>query len=71
MRIIRLQEATGKTGYSNRQLLILEGEGKFPKRFQLNPPNGRAVGWLENEVDAWIEERAAARPASATGGANG
>jgi prophage regulatory protein len=36
----------------------LEREGKFPKRIQLGP---NAVGWIEHEVDAWIESKMAQR----------
>jgi len=33
--------------------------GLFPKPFQL-VPGGRAVGWLEQQIDQWILERKAA-----------
>ena len=36
----------------------LEKEGKFPKHINLAP---QSIGWLEEEILAWIEERAAAR----------
>jgi hypothetical protein len=36
----------------------LEKEGKFPKHFNLAP---QSIGWLEEEILAWIDERAAAR----------
>ena len=43
---------------SNVHLLRLEGENKFPRRFRLTE---NRVVWLEDEIDAWIEQRAAAR----------
>jgi prophage regulatory protein len=36
----------------------LEKEGKFPKHLNLAP---QSIGWLEEEILAWIDERAAAR----------
>ena len=63
MRILRTPDIRPKSGYCERQLRDLESQGLFPKRFLLNP-NGRAVGWLESEVDAWIELRAATRVAA-------
>lgn len=64
MRILRPAETAAKVGLCDRELRDLEREGRFPKRFQLNPPKGRAVGHLETEVDAWIKERAASRLAA-------
>ena len=61
MRILRPSETVKRVPYTDRQLRELEAEGKFPKRFKLNPPDGRAVGHLESEVDAWIKARADAR----------
>jgi len=31
-------------------------KGIFPKPFQLIP-GGRAVGWIESDVNAWVLER--------------
>lgn len=31
-----------------------ERDGLFPKRIQIGP---RAIGWYEDEVDAWVESR--------------
>jgi prophage regulatory protein len=39
----------------------LEKEGKFPKHLNLAP---QSIGWLEEEILAWIDERAAARSTS-------
>ena len=60
-RIIRKPETVRRAGYCDMHLRRLEAAGKFPKRFLLDPDGGRAVGWLESEVEAWIETRAAAR----------
>jgi predicted DNA-binding transcriptional regulator AlpA len=63
MRILRPSETEAKTGLCDRQHRELEAQGLFPKRFKLNPPDGRAVGHLESEVDEWIATRAASREA--------
>ena len=55
-RILRRRKVEDKSGLCERQLRNLENEGKFPRRF-LIAENGRAVGWSENEVDAWVAER--------------
>lgn len=44
--------------FSNVHLLRLEAQDKFPRRIQLSE---NRVGWLEDEVDEWIDARAAAR----------
>lgn len=51
MKILRPSEVCARTGLSNTTIWRKERAGKFPKRVQLGPG---AVGWLENEVDAWI-----------------
>lgn len=44
--------------YSNAHLLRMERDGLFVRRFYLS--ESRAV-WFEDEVDAWLEARAAER----------
>jgi prophage regulatory protein len=51
---IRRREVHRRTSLSDAQIYRLEAEGKFPKRVKLSQ---RAVGWIESEVDAWIEAR--------------
>jgi prophage regulatory protein len=50
-------------GYSKTQLWRLEKVGKFPRRVPLGA--GRH-GWLESEINAWIESRVRERDASST-----
>jgi prophage regulatory protein len=59
-RIIRKEELDQIVPLSDMQRRRLEARGEFPKRFVITP-GGRAVGWLESEVDEWIAARAAAR----------
>jgi prophage regulatory protein len=46
--------------HSKTQIWRLEKTGAFPRRVQLTP--GR-VGWLEGEIDQWIESKIAERNA--------
>lgn len=62
-RIYRIAETCQRVGYSAMHLYRLERDGKFPRRFKLNPDGGPhgAVGHDADEVDAWIAERRASR----------
>lgn len=55
-RILRLPHVKNKTGYSRSSIYLKVAEGTFPAPISLG---GRSVGWLESEVDAWIEARIA------------
>jgi prophage regulatory protein len=55
-RIIRRPEVRRRTGYSDTTIWRKEKEGTFPERVQLSS-DGMAVGWYEDEVDAWIQSR--------------
>jgi len=57
-RVIRKPETRQITGMSDSTIRRLELEGRFPKRLRLG---GSACGWLLSEVNAWLQERAAAR----------
>jgi prophage regulatory protein len=57
-RIIRLPEAIKKTGLSRATIYVLLARGEFPKQIKLSP---RAMGFLESEVNAWIDAKAEAR----------
>ena len=62
MRIIRRPELTERTGLQKSAIYERMEAGTFPKAVTLGP---NSVGWLEHEVDAWIEARIAARDADA------
>jgi len=55
------QEVLRQTAVSKTTIWRLERQGRFPKRIRISP---RRVGWLQSEVDAWINERIAERGAS-------
>lgn len=52
--ILRMPKVREKTGLSRSELYRRESIGLFPKRI---PLGARSVGWLAEEVDAWIMER--------------
>jgi prophage regulatory protein len=66
MKFIRRSEVCERTGLSYPTIWRRERAGTFPARRSLGP---NSVGWLEHEVDKWIESRtkrsAVAQPASA------
>jgi prophage regulatory protein len=49
--------------FSRVHISRLEKEGKFPKHLNLAP---QSIGWLEEEIDAWIAARAAERSTAQT-----
>jgi prophage regulatory protein len=58
MRIIRRHQLTDKVGYCLAHIYRLERQGLFPQRIRLGR---RAVGWVDEEVEAWLQERVDAR----------
>jgi prophage regulatory protein len=53
-RFLRLPQVEDRTGLKHSQIHTLEVSGRFPKRVKISE---RASGWLEHEIDAWIEQR--------------
>jgi len=53
-KIIRLPEVIQRTGLSRSTIYMRISNQSFPDSINLG---GRAVGWIENEVDEWIEKR--------------
>lgn len=56
-RIIRLKQVLSRVGISRAQLYALKKDGRFPQNFSLSGPGGRAVGWLESDIDEWVSSR--------------
>lgn len=54
-KIVRLPEAKRQVGLSRSQIYLLVRRGEFPAPVRLGP---RAVGWLQSELDIWIQEKA-------------
>lgn len=57
-RILRLPQVCDLIGLKKTMIYQLEAGGRFPGRVKVG---ARAVGWLEEELRAWLAERAAAR----------
>ena len=56
VRFLRLPEVLARTGLSRSTIYVRLDQGRFPRPVSLG---GRAVGWIEAEVDEWIRERIA------------
>ena len=65
MNFLRFPDLKEKKGipYTTVHLRRLEEAGKFPRRVRLGDGKNGAVAWLEDEIDEWGAERAAARDA--------
>jgi len=57
-RIIRKPGVFNKIQLSDATLWRREKKGDFPQRISLG---GNSVGWFEDEIDAWLAKKAAAR----------
>lgn len=62
-RILRLPQVCELIGLKKTMIYQMEAEARFPKRVRLG---SRAVGWLEDELRAWLHERVAARDRAAS-----
>ena len=63
-RFIRLSEVMSRTGYGRTSIYRKMDDGSFPKSLKLGGPpkdpnefDSRAVAWIEEEVDQWVEDR--------------
>lgn len=58
-RVLRMKDLPPKVGFAPSTLYELIANGKFPPPFKLIR-GGRAAGWLESTIDAWVLERSTA-----------
>ena len=71
-RFIRLPEVLTRTGYGRTTIYRKMEDGSFPSSVKLDgrPPKNpeafdcRAVAWIEDEVEQWIESRIDERDSS-------
>ncbi len=56
IRVVRHADVRHKLNISGSALFALIAAGRFPKPFTLFE-GGRAVGWLETDIDAWLLAR--------------
>ena len=59
-RFIRLPEVISRTGYRRTSIYEKIAEGTFPAPIKLGP---RAVAWVSEEIDKWMDARVAERAA--------
>lgn len=56
--ILRLPAVKARTGLSRSTIYLRLSEGQFPRPV---PLGGRAVGWVESEIDDWLTRQIEAR----------
>jgi len=63
-RFIRLPEVLSRTGYGRTTIYRKMEDGSFPRRVKLEGPpkdpnafDSRAIAWIEDEVEQWMESR--------------
>lgn len=54
IKILRLPNVISRTGLLRSTIYLRVSDGSFPAPVSLG---GRAVGWIEAEVDAWLNQR--------------
>lgn len=60
-RVLRLPTIKGWTGLSRSTIYSMMKAGSFPMSISLGK---RAVGWLESDVQAWVDSKIAAKIAA-------
>jgi prophage regulatory protein len=60
--ILRLPAVKARTGLSRSTIYLCVSQGTFPRPVTLG---GRAVGWVEEEIQSWLAERIAASRSAA------
>ena len=53
-RVLRCKEVKIRTGLSTSTIYRLMAETKFPQSIKLG---ARSVGWIQEEIEDWIESR--------------
>src|SRR5437870_5498258 len=59
LRLLRFAAVRGLTGLSRSTIWRLEHAGAFPRRIRISL---NVVAWLENDVVAWIQDKAGRPP---------
>ena len=67
LQIMRRRAVEGCVGLGRSQIYALIQRGEFPKPVKLgNGPNG-AVGWVQCEIEEWVNQRIAVRDKAEAG----
>lgn len=61
--ILRLPAVKARTGLSRSTIYLRISEGRFPKPVSLG---ARAVGWVDEEIDNWLNKQIEASRKAAT-----
>lgn len=56
--ILRRRQVEARTGLSKSSIYLAIQRGEFPRPINIGK---RAVGWLESDIDSWVQERIARR----------
>ena len=54
MQVLRMPEVLSRIGLSRSTVWRLIKKEEFPKPIRLG---GRAIGWIEDDVESWIQSR--------------
>ena len=72
-RLIRLPEVLSRTGYGRTSIYRKMEDGSFPRSVKLGGPpidpnvfDSRAIAWIEDEVEQWIDSRIEERDLGST-----
>lgn len=66
--LLRRSEVEARTGLARATIYNMVRTGKFPAPIPLTE-SGRAVGWLESDVNEYLQNRINAARANSAGGA--
>ncbi len=61
LRFMRLTEVMQMTGLRKTMIYQLQADGDLPQRVQIS---AHCVGWIESEVQAWLNQRIGGRQAA-------
>lgn len=68
-KILRKPDVLAKLGIKETLLKKMLRSGAFPRPILIGGDDAKVTGWLESEVDAWIDQKVVERDAAAiTGG---
>jgi prophage regulatory protein len=63
-RFLRLRDVQLRVPYSRSSIYLMISRGEFPRQISLG---GRAVAWIESEIEDWIAKRIDARDGDDSG----
>lgn len=55
-RVLKINDVLHRCSISRLSLYRLISKGHFPSQLRLSP-EGRSVGWLEEDIEGWISSR--------------